>query len=91
MGIMARSMEIDITGATAKVEKEMANSPRRIAGISVHVYVPGALDESQRMRLEAAAHACPVHNVLSIEAPITFTWGATATANEATEGFLRRL
>ena len=43
MGIVARSLDIDITGATASVEKEMANTPRRIARISVHVHVPGAV------------------------------------------------
>src|ERR1700748_3298456 len=62
MGIMARSLAIDITGATASIEKEMANAPRRIARISVHVHVPGVFAEDQQRRLEAAAHACPVHN-----------------------------
>ena len=75
MGIMARSLDIDMTGATASVDKEMANVPRRIARISVHVHVPGVLEEDQRRKLESAAHACPVHNVLSIEAPISFSWG----------------
>ncbi len=75
MGIMARSSGIDMSGATATVEKEMADAPRRIAKISVHVRVPGVLDEGQRRRLKNAAHACPIHNVLNIEAPITFTWG----------------
>jgi putative redox protein len=75
MGIAARSMDIDITGAVAKVEKQMANAPRRIASISVHVEVPGKLTESQKQKLEAAAHACPVHNILNIEAPISFFWG----------------
>jgi putative redox protein len=76
MGMMARSLAVDISGATARVEKEMANAPRRIAGISVHVHVPAALEEEQRRKLERAAHGCPVHNVLKIEAPITFSWGA---------------
>ncbi|HEY4355044.1 MAG TPA: OsmC family protein, partial [Acidobacteriaceae bacterium] len=70
-----RSLDIDITGATARVEKEMANAPRRIARISVHVHVPAALEESYRSKLEAAAHACPVHNILNIKAPISFSWG----------------
>jgi putative redox protein len=74
MGIVARSLDIDITGATASVEKEMANTPRRIARISVHVHVPGAFEEGQRRKLETAAHACPVHNILNVEAPILFSW-----------------
>jgi putative redox protein len=75
MGIKARSMDIDITGATAKVEKEMANAPRRIVRISVHVHVPRELEENQKLKLEAAAHVCPVHNILNVVAPISFTWG----------------
>jgi uncharacterized OsmC-like protein len=74
MGIAARSMSIDITGATATVSKEMVNAPRRIARIAVAVRVPGSFDDRQRAKLEAAAHACPVHNVLGIEAPITVEW-----------------
>jgi uncharacterized OsmC-like protein len=74
MGIAARSMNIDIIGATATVGKEMANAPRRIARIAVTVRVPGSFDDRQRAKLEAAAHACPVHNVLGIEAPIKIEW-----------------
>ena len=75
MGIMARSLDIEIPGATARVEKQMANAPRRIAKISVHVHVPAALEEDHRQKLEKAAHECPVHNILNIEAPISFSWG----------------
>jgi uncharacterized OsmC-like protein len=52
----------------------MANAPRRIAAITVAVRVPGQFDDIQRAKLEAAAHSCPVHNALSIEAPITIDW-----------------
>jgi uncharacterized OsmC-like protein len=74
MGIAARAMDVDIAGATATVTKEMANAPRRIARMAVTVRVPGSFDQRQRARLEAAAHACPVHNALGIEAPITIEW-----------------
>jgi putative redox protein len=75
MGLFARAMDVDMTGATATVEKKMANAPRRIAKISVHVHVPAELAESQQQKLEAAAHGCPVHNILNIDAPISFSWG----------------
>ncbi len=74
MGIAARAMDIDITGATALVTKEMADAPRRIARLAVTVRVPGNFDPRQRARLEAAAHACPVHQVLGIDAPMTIDW-----------------
>jgi putative redox protein len=69
MGIAARSMDIDIPGATATIAKEMANAP-----LSVVVRIPGNFDARQRRKLEAAAHACPVHNALGIDAPIVFEW-----------------
>ena len=75
MGIKAQSMGIDIAGATATVEKEMANAPRRIAKIAVHVHVPGEVAEDARQKLQNSAHGCPVHNALKVDAPITFTWG----------------
>lgn len=74
MGVTAQSMDIDIAGATATVSKEMANAPRRFAHLSVVVRIPGTFDERQRRKLQAAAHACPVHNALGIAAPITFEW-----------------
>lgn len=75
MSVAARSMDIDIPGATATITKEMANTPRRFAHLSVVVKIPGSFDERQRRKLEAAAHACPVHNALGIDAPIAFEWG----------------
>ena len=77
MAIAAQSMDLDITGATATVEKEMANAPRRFSRLAVTVHVPYALNEEQIRRLERAAHACPVHNILKpeIDAAISFRWG----------------
>ena len=80
MGIAAQSMSVDITGATAIVTKEMSNAPRRIAKISVALTVPGLQDERQKSKLEAAAHACPVHNVLGIDAPIEIRWRENVAA-----------
>src|ERR1700761_299735 len=41
MGIMARTLDVDIAGATATVEKEMAAAPsRRIARLAVTIHVP---------------------------------------------------
>jgi putative redox protein len=74
MGIAARSMNIDISGATATISKEMGNAPRRIVQMSVMIRVPGNPDDKQRRKLKAAAHACPVHNALGIDAPITIEW-----------------
>ena len=74
MAIAANSSGLDINGSTATVTKEMADNPRRIAKISVTVAVPVLLDSEQKARLQAAAHACPVHHALGIDAPILFNW-----------------
>jgi len=78
MGIMARTLEIDIAGATATVEKEMTTSPpRRIASLSVKIHVPQPLSDENKQKLERAAHTCPVHRSLhpDVQAPIEFAWG----------------
>jgi putative redox protein len=78
MGILARSLDIDIVGTTAEVEKEMAASPvRMIKSLSVKVRVPIGLSEKHQAMLARAAHSCPVHKSLhpDIDAPIEFSWG----------------
>jgi putative redox protein len=78
MGLMARTLAIDISGTRALVEKEMAPSPpRRIASLCVEVHVPHDHSADNRLKLERAAHTCPVHQSLhpDIHAPITFHWG----------------
>jgi putative redox protein len=74
MAIAAQSINIDIAGATATIVKEMADAPRRISAISVALCVPGDFNARQRAKLEGAAHACPVHNVLGIDVPISIDW-----------------
>jgi putative redox protein len=77
MGIMARTLDIDLAGTTATVEKEMASAPvRRIHRLSVKIHVPHAVSVENRLKLERAAHTCPVHQSLhpDIEKPIEFVW-----------------
>ena len=78
MGIMARTLDIDIAGTTARVEKEMANAPARmIQKLSVTIRVPHAVSEENKTKLERAAHTCPVHKSLhpDVQKPIDFSWG----------------
>jgi uncharacterized OsmC-like protein len=50
--------------------------PRRIARIVTHLTIPLAADHADRAILEAAAHACPVHQSLhpEVEKEISFDW-----------------
>ncbi len=78
MGILARTLNLDITGATATVEKEMTKqAPRRIASLAVKIRIPHALSDDNKLKLERAAHSCPVHKSMhpEVQMPIEFTWG----------------
>jgi putative redox protein len=78
MGIMARSLNVDIAGTTATVEKEMANAPvRMIHRLKVKIDVPHRVSEEHKQRLKKAAETCPVHKSLhpDVQMPIEFTWG----------------
>ncbi len=79
LGIVAERHEIDLSGTTVEVIKEMIAQPiRRIGSLETLVTVPAGrvLDASMRVRLEAAARKCPVHQSLlaEINAPIKFVY-----------------
>ena len=77
MGITARTLNIDLAGTTATVEKEMTTTPpRMIASLSVRIRVPHSLSPENKEKLERAAHTCPVHKSLhpNVQAPIEFIW-----------------
>ena len=62
MGIAARRHGIDLGKTTVKVLKEMtAQSPRRIAKLTVLFTIPLPAAHPQRSLLENAARTCPVH------------------------------
>ncbi len=64
MGIVADRNQIDIDKVVAKVEKHMAENPRRVSEIKVefNFFNPISLDD--RKKLERAARTCPVSNSL---------------------------
>ena len=78
MGIVAQRQNLNLTGSTVTVMKEMTSQPtRRIGRLPVTVTVPTKLSEDDRRRLENAVVTCPVHRSLhpEIEIPIAFKWG----------------
>lgn len=76
MGIKARQLGIDFTGATAAVTKIMASDPRRISKIIVVVKMPLAADMKTQYILENTARTCPVLYSLhpDIEKELVFSW-----------------
>lgn len=78
IAMWAERQGLDISGATAKVEKHMTTppAPRRIGRLPVVVHIPATIPAEFRERLERVGHACPVHVSLhaEIDSPITYVY-----------------
>ena len=77
MSIVARRHNLDLAGTRARVIKEMTTTgPRRIRSLDATVTFVTRFDEAQRVLLERAALACPVHHSLhpDLHAPIRFVY-----------------
>jgi len=77
MGMKADELELDLTGMTVEVKKEMSkDAPRRIVGLPSEVHIPLPPDSPHRDALEQAALNCPVHKSLpaEINRPTKFFW-----------------
>jgi uncharacterized OsmC-like protein len=76
MGIKARDLNVDITGAVAFVTKEMTSNPRRISRIKVVLSLPSGVSIKHRKILENTANTCPVIHSLhpDIEKDIQYCW-----------------
>ncbi len=77
MGIVAARHQWDLSGATAQVTKEMITAPvRRIGRLPITIRIPTEqarqLSSADRVKLEAAAHHCPVHASLHPDIQVDF-------------------
>lgn len=72
MAMVAERDGLDMSGATAEVEKHMHVNPRRVARLPVKVTMPKGIPPDYRNKLKNVAEVCPVHKSLhpDIEAPI---------------------
>jgi len=64
MGIVAKRDGIMIEGTTAEVEKIMVSNPRRIGEIRLKIIFPHPILDKDQVKLERAAHTCPVSGSL---------------------------
>ena len=64
MGIVAKRDGIMIEGTTAEVEKIMVSNPRRIGEIRLKINFPHPISGKDQVKLEKAAHTCPVSGSL---------------------------
>ncbi len=77
MGIKARSMDIDMIGMKAEVEKIMKTDPRRVSEINLTFYIPQLLkniDEEQKIILKNVAVACPVQLSIHPDIQVSINW-----------------
>lgn len=75
MGIAARRDGLDLSGATASVEKVMGAVPRRhISRLVVELHVPRDPGEAGRRALVEAAEGCPVKASLGPLTTVEMRW-----------------
>ena len=73
VGVVAQRSHLDLTGMTARVEKDMSAGPvHRVGRVKIVVTMPKGLklSDSDRSRLENAAKLCPVKQSLHPEVEI---------------------
>lgn len=76
IAMWAERHELDLTGITAHVEKEMQTNPRRIGRLPVTVTLPASIPGELRSALERVGHLCPVHASLhpDVDSPIDYRY-----------------
>lgn len=77
MDIVARRSGLDLAGMRGEVTKEMTSTPpRRVARLTVQIWLPLPRSADPEGVLEKAALGCPVHLSLhpDVERPVTFHW-----------------
>ena len=76
IAIAAEKNNIDVSKTSANVKKIMGANPRTISDIVIEIKMSKDLAQKDRIRLEKAALACPVHKSLhpDMEKEITFTY-----------------
>ncbi len=77
IGIVGKRDNIDLSGMTINVEKEMTSHPvRRIGALRVDIKIPHSLKEEEKKKLKIAAETCPVHKSLhpDIQVTVNYLW-----------------
>ncbi len=77
VAIVGERRGVDLSGMRYRVTKEMVTQPtRRIGRLALTLWLPAAIADDERHRLERAAHSCPVHRSLhpDVEAPIEIVY-----------------
>jgi uncharacterized OsmC-like protein len=81
MGIKARDMEIDMTGLSISVQKNMLSDPRRVGSIELFATIPAslqALEEKAKQVLKRTGESCPVIKSIHHDIVVTIDWAQWA-------------
>ena len=71
MGIAAEDREINMKGATCRIEKHMStDSPRRVVKLVAEIIFPAGIPFDKRGILEAVALHCPVSKSISADVDV---------------------
>ncbi len=74
VALMAKREGVDLSGMTVHVEKHMStDTPRRISGLDVQLYLPTTLNEATREKYINAAKQCPVAKSIHPEINVRFS------------------
>ena len=77
MGIVAKRLNVDLTGTTVRVLKDMVSTPmRRVGKLTVEIHCPSSVPVEHRGQLEQTAMTCPVAKSLNadVEMPMRIFW-----------------
>jgi uncharacterized OsmC-like protein len=79
VGMFAERHDIDLSGMTSTVTKEMSASPRRIGRIGLTVHFPMSVPDEMRATLEKVGNGCPVKASLhpDVDVPVTYLYDLT--------------
>jgi len=81
VGMFAERHDIDLSGMTSTVTKEMNAIPRRIGRIGLTVHFPVTVPDDMRATLEKVGNGCPVKASLhpDVDVPVTYLYDIQAT------------
>ncbi len=74
VGMFAERHNIDLSGMTSTVTKEMSTSPRRIGRIGLTVHFPITVPDEMRATLEKVGNGCPVKASLHPEVDVQVSY-----------------
>ena len=81
MGIKARDLQLDISGLSFSVQKNMLTDPRRVGSIVLEADIPVALqriEDRTKQVLKKTGESCPVIKSLHPDITVTINWAQWA-------------